>query len=191
MALPFQNVYIQPSRVPKDVLTDERRKFWVEEGDHMSLLNIYNAFTTRGKLSGKWCHEHYFNFKALSRAVSIRGQLKKYLARFNIPLESCLQRHGKTATGRAEATRQIRRCITSGYFSQAAKADVDGSGRFRTIRDNVVLNVHPSSVLFSRNAKYVVFHEVVETNQAYMRDVTVIEPEWLSELAPHFYEYKK
>jgi ATP-dependent RNA helicase DDX35 len=172
-------------------LTDERRKFWVEEGDHISLLNIYNAFTTRGQLSGKWCHEHFLNFKALSRAVSIRGQLKKYLARFNIPLESCLQRQGKTATGRAEATRQIRKCITSGYFSQAAKADVDGSGRFRTIRDNVVLNIHPSSVLFSRNAKYVVFHEVVETNQAYMRDVTVIEPEWLTELAPHFYEYKK
>ncbi|GAB5587907.1 hypothetical protein Unana1_02807 [Umbelopsis nana] len=189
--LTVQNVYVQPSRVSKDVLTDERRKFWVEEGDHISLLNIYNAFTTKGKLSGKWCHEHFLNFKALSRAVSIREQLKKYMRRFNIPLESCLKMHGKTASGREEATRQIRRCITSGYFSQAAKAEVDGSGRFRTIRDNVVLNIHPSSVLFSRNAKFVVFHEVVETNQAYMRDVTVIEPEWLTELAPHFYEYKK
>ncbi|KAG2183343.1 hypothetical protein INT43_006348 [Umbelopsis isabellina] len=189
--LTVQNVYIQPGRVSQDALKDQRRKFWVEEGDHISLLNIYNSFVTRGKLSGKWCHEHYLNFKALSRAVSIRQQLKKYLRRFNIPLESCLERYGKSASGRMEATREIRRCITSGYFSQAAKADVDGSGRFRTIRDNVLLNIHPSSVLFSRNAKYVVFHEVVETNQAYMRDVTVIEPEWLTELAPHFYEYKK
>jgi hypothetical protein len=29
---------------------------------------------------------------------------------------------------------------------------------------------------------------VVETNKCYMRDVTVIEPSWLTELAPHFYE---
>ena len=100
------------------------------------------------------------------------------------------------------------------------------------------LHIHPSSVLFTRNAPYVIFHEgtclrnwhnvgfllsnvncyftVVETTKPFMRDLTVIDPAWLSELAwvinrcciiilaltqltmffffcyrPHFYEFKK
>ena len=35
----------------------------------------------------------------------------------------------------------------------------------------------------------VVFHEVLQTNKDYMRDLTVIEPSWLYELAPHYYQY--
>ncbi|CAG8828164.1 20304_t:CDS:2, partial [Racocetra persica] len=102
--------------------------------------------------------------------LSIRQHLKKYLDRFEVPLESC-----------GNDTVKIRKCLISGYFSQAAKMMPDGS--FRTIRDNVVLYVHPSSVLFTRNAPWVIFHEVVETTKAFMRDLTVIDPAWLAELA--------
>ncbi|KAI8981508.1 P-loop containing nucleoside triphosphate hydrolase protein [Pilobolus umbonatus] len=186
-----QNIFIQPSRVSKEVIMDVRRRFWVEEGDTLTLVNVYNAFINKGNRSAKWCHDRYLNFKALSRAITIRAQLIKYLKRFDIPLVSATAKYPKTADGRLEASRDVRKCITSGYFSQAAIAEPDGSGRFRTIRDNVLLNIHPNSVLFNRTPKCVVFQEVVETTQAYMRDLTVIEPEWLAEVAPHFYEYKK
>ena len=33
----------------------------------------------------------------------------------------------------------------------------------------------------------VVFGEVLHTTQLFMRDLTVIEPEWLEELAPHYF----
>lgn len=47
------------------------------------------------------------------------------------------------------------------------------------------------SVLYVEEApKYVVFNEVILTSEAFMRDVTAIEPEWLTELAPHFYEIR-
>jgi ATP-dependent RNA helicase DDX35 len=185
-----QNVFVQPPKTPKDILLEARKKFWVEEGDSLTLINVYNAFINRGNKSGKWCHTRFLNFKALSRAMTIRLQLMKYLKRFDIPLVSATAKYPKTAEGRLAASSDIRKCITSGYFSQAAIAEPDGSGRFRTIRDNVVLHIHPNSVLFNRTPKCVVFTEVVETTQAYMRDITVIEPEWLAELAPHFYEYK-
>lgn len=185
--LSVQNVYMQSTRASKEQVQEARRKFWVEEGDHLSLLNVYNAFVSKGNKSGKWCHDRLLNFKALSRAISIRQQLTRYLRRFNIPIVSAL----KLYPNAAEASIQIRKCLTSGYFSQAARAEPDGSGRFRTVRDNVLLSIHPNSVLFNRNPQWVVFHEVVETNQAYMRDITVIEPDWLAELAPHFYEFKE
>lgn len=51
--------------------------------------------------------------------------------------------------------------------------------------------VHPYSVLHGAAAEWVVYHEVVLTTELFIRDLTVIDPMWLSELAPHFYEYKK
>ncbi|CAG8637485.1 7426_t:CDS:2, partial [Dentiscutata heterogama] len=118
------DVFIIPSNSEIDV-NEEKRKFTVEEGDHITLLNVFNAFITRGKKSARWCHEHCLNFRALSRALSIRQQLKKFLDRFEVPIESC-----------GNDTVKIRKCLISGYFSQAAKMMPDGS--FRTIRDNVV-----------------------------------------------------
>ncbi|CEJ00506.1 hypothetical protein RMCBS344292_14559 [Rhizopus microsporus] len=186
-----QNIFTQPAKVPKDVLSEARRKFWVEEGDTLTWINVYNAFINKGNKSGKWCHDRFLNFKALSRAMSIRLQLMKYLKRFDIPLVSATSKYPNTAEGRQRASEDVRKCIATGYFANAAIAEPDGSGRFRTIRDNVVLHIHPNSVLFNRNPKCVVFHEVVETTQAYMMDLTVIEPEWLAHIAPHFYEYKQ
>ena len=38
--------------------------------------------------------------------------------------------------------------------------------------------------MFNRKTKWVMFHEVVETsNKTFMRDVTTIERDWLTELA--------
>lgn len=85
--------------------TIERRKFTAEEGDHLTLLNAYNAFVRYGKSSPKWCAQHRLNYKAVSRAQSIRKQLKKYLDRFNIPVESC-----------EGDIRRLRQCLVTGYF---------------------------------------------------------------------------
>ncbi|KAL9940035.1 hypothetical protein V8E36_000740 [Tilletia maclaganii] len=161
----------------------ERRKFTAEEGDHLTLLNVYSAFVNPrvGKQSAKWCGRHRLNFKALSRAVSIRAQLQKYLVRWGIdPSVSC---EGDGA--------RLRRCLVSGYFKNAAKMLPDGS--YRSVRENVELHVHPSSVMFTRipSTKWVIFHEVVQTTKHFMRDVTVIEEDWLPELAPHFYVVKE
>ncbi|KAI8339434.1 P-loop containing nucleoside triphosphate hydrolase protein [Chlamydoabsidia padenii] len=186
-----QNIFIQPSRkMDKIALMDIRRQFWVEEGDHLSLLNVYNGFVQNGGKSGKWCHDRLLNFKALSRAIRIRQQLVRYLKRFKIPLVSAMDgTRLDQDRQREQASERIRKCLVSGYFSQAARAEPDGSGRFRTIRDGVLLNIHPDSVLFNRNPKCVIFHEVVETNKAYMRDLTTIDESWLADLAPHFYQY--
>lgn len=75
------------------------------EQDHLTLLNAYNAFMRYGQKDKSWCGNHRINHKALSRAVSIRKQLRKYLERFNIPIVSC----------EGDAVR-LRKCLVSGYF---------------------------------------------------------------------------
>lgn len=83
---------------------------------------------TKGQKSSKWAHQHLLNFKALSRAVSIRAQLKRYLERYNIVIGSC-----KDATNPSEC---IRKCILEGYFPNVAKMQPDGT--YRLVKGDIV-----------------------------------------------------
>ncbi|KAK4111212.1 P-loop containing nucleoside triphosphate hydrolase protein [Canariomyces notabilis] len=161
-----------------------KRKFSVEEGDHLTLLNVYQAFVTKGRREARFCHENLLNFRAMSQAVSIRAQLKRYLERFGIKVEESLASPSASTANKAE---QIRRCLTAGYFAHAARMQPDGT--FRNVSGTTVLHAHPSSILFNRKADWVIFHEVMETaNKTFIRDITKINKEWLLEYAPEFYK---
>ncbi|KAI5458110.1 P-loop containing nucleoside triphosphate hydrolase protein [Mariannaea sp. PMI_226] len=162
-----------------------RRKFAVEEGDHLTLLNAYQAFVTKGKKEAKFCHDNNLNFKSMTRAVSIRAQLKRYLERFNIKIDESLGGQTSSADNTKKAE-QIRRCLTTGYFAHAARMQPDGT--FRNVEGGTVLHAHPSSLMFNRKADWVIFHEVMETGgKIFIRDLTKIEKGWLLEYAPEFY----
>ncbi|OAA71250.1 ATP dependent RNA helicase [Cordyceps fumosorosea ARSEF 2679] len=168
-----------------------RRKFAAEEGDHLTLLNAYQAFVTRGKKEAKFCHENHLNFRTMTRAVSIRAQLKRYLERFNIVVDESLsqqQQQQKQDDGdRAGKAEAILKCLTAGYFAHAARMQADGT--FRNVNGGTVLHAHPSSLLFGRKVDWVVFHEVMETSdKTYIRDVSKTEKSWLLEYAPEFYQ---
>ncbi|KAI1497394.1 P-loop containing nucleoside triphosphate hydrolase protein [Biscogniauxia marginata] len=166
----------------KKHMESARRRFAAEEGDHLTLLNVYQTFVTKGKKESKFCHDNHLNFKALTRAVSIRAQLKRYLERFGIAVDENL----KAPPAKAE---QVLRCLTTGYFAHAAKRQADGS--FRNIEGGTTLYAHPSSLMFNRKADWVIFHEVMETgNKIFIRDITKIERGWLLEYAPGFYQSK-
>ncbi|KAI1494485.1 P-loop containing nucleoside triphosphate hydrolase protein [Biscogniauxia mediterranea] len=176
------SVWIQREGEKKQ-MESARRKFAAEEGDHLTLLNVYQTFVTKGKKESKFCHDNHLNFKALTRAVSIRAQLKRYLERFGIAVDESL----KAAS--PEKGENIRRCLTTGYFAHAAKMQADGS--FRNVEGGTTLHAHPSSLMFNRKADWVIFHEVMETgNKTFIRDITKIEKGWLLEYAPGFYKSK-
>jgi ATP-dependent RNA helicase DDX35 len=170
-----------------------RWKFAAEEGDHLTLLNAYLAFVTKGKNQAKFCHDNNLNFKSMSKAVSVRAQLKRYLEQLGVVVDEspatsvpAAGRDDKTKRDKAE---QIRRCLTTGYFAHAALMQADGT--FRTVTGGVVLYPHPSSLMFTRKADWVIFNEITDTgDKIYIRDITKIEKNWLLEYAPEFYEIK-
>lgn len=121
-----------------------RRRFAAEEGDHLTVLNVYRAFVTKGKKESKWCRDNNLNYKSMIRAVSIRAQLKRYLERFGVKVNESLQSaRTEEAPNKSE---QIRKCLTSGYFAHAARMQPDGT--FKTVSGLVILHAHPSSLMF-------------------------------------------
>ncbi|KAJ8612985.1 hypothetical protein MRB53_037193 [Persea americana] len=89
-----------------------RRKFAAEEGDHLTLLNVYQTFITKGKKDASWCRQNYLNYKSMTRAVSIRNQLRRYLERFGVNVEESLASN-QTSISREEKTEKMCRCLTS------------------------------------------------------------------------------
>ncbi|EEH36043.2 pre-mRNA-splicing factor ATP-dependent RNA helicase PRP43 [Paracoccidioides lutzii Pb01] len=160
-----------------------RRNFAVEEGDHLTYLNVYQAFVTKGKKDAKWCRNNRLNYRSMVKAVSIRAQLKRYLERFGVKVDESLSSSPATPE-------QIQRCLTTGYFAHAAKMQPDGS--FKPISGDITLHAHPSSLLFNRKADWVIFHEILQTgSKTFIRDLTKIEKSWLLEYAPDYYRVKE
>lgn len=156
-----------------------RRKFAAEEGDHLTLLNVYQTFITKGRKDAKWCRDNHLNHKSMTRAISVRAQLKRYLERFGMNVDESLSMPPKPGD-EANKSEQIRKCLTTGYFAHAARMQPDGT--FRTVNGGVTLHAHPSSLMFNRKADWVIFHEVLETgSKTFIRDVTKIEKGWLLE----------
>ncbi|XP_020295918.1 probable ATP-dependent RNA helicase DHX35 [Pseudomyrmex gracilis] len=175
--LQVQNVFIQPGGGQAALKARiAHRKFEVEEGDLLTLLNVYTAFDQNK--TPAWCQKYFLNHKALRRATEIRVQMHKMLKRLNIPLTTC--------NGNVQ---QILKCLVAGLFPKAAYLHY--TGVYRTVRGtkDKDLYIHPNSCLYTlQQPQWLLFCEVVQTNKAYMKDLTVIQPELLLEAAPHFYE---
>ncbi|XP_042045414.1 probable pre-mRNA-splicing factor ATP-dependent RNA helicase DEAH9 [Salvia splendens] len=82
----------------------------------------------------------------------------------------------------------VRKAVTAGFFSNACRIEAfSHNDAYKTIRGSQEVYIHPSSVLFRVNPKWVIYHSIVSTERQYMRNVITIEPSWLPEAAPHFY----
>ncbi|KAF2708980.1 ATP dependent RNA helicase-like protein [Pleomassaria siparia CBS 279.74] len=165
-----------------------KRKFTVAEGDHITLYNVYESFVSHGKKDVQWCRNNHLNFKALVKAVSVRKQLKNHLERLGIVENTGLSSSDVIRVGGMEMVERVRRCLTTGFFSQVARMEADGS--FQSMA-GTQLWAHPSSIFFHRKADWVIYHEIMETKgKIYIRDLTTVEMDWLTEYAPEYYKIR-
>lgn len=145
-------------------------------GDHIALLKVYSSWKETN-FSTQWCYENYIQVRSMKRARDIRDQLEGLLERVEIELVS--------NPGDLEA---IKKSITSGYFPHSARMQKNGS--YRTVKHPQTVYIHPSSGLAQVLPRWVVYHELVLTTKEYMRQVSELKPEWLVEIAPHYYQLK-
>ncbi|XP_020581765.1 probable pre-mRNA-splicing factor ATP-dependent RNA helicase DEAH5 isoform X3 [Phalaenopsis equestris] len=167
------NIFYRPRE--KQAQADQKRaKFFQPEGDHLTLLAVYEAWKAKN-FSGPWCFENFVQSRSLRRAQDVRKQLLTIMDRYKLDVLSA----GKNFT-------KIRKAITAGFFFHAARKDPQEG--YRTLVENQPVYIHPSSALFQRQPDWVIYHELVMTTKEYMREVTVVDPKWLVELAPRFYK---
>lgn len=167
---------------PQDQVEEANRakaQFNHEDGDHLTLLNAFNAFVANGE-DANWCWENFLHFRSLKNAQNVRNQLMRIMNRRGLPLLS------PDPTDRNYFV-NIRKCIVEGYFMQVAH--LERAGHYSTVKDNQVVSLHPSSCL-GQKPQWVVYDEFVLTTKNYIRTVLSIRGEWLVELARHYYDLR-
>jgi pre-mRNA-splicing factor ATP-dependent RNA helicase DHX16 len=150
------------------------------EGDHFALLQIYNEWEETD-FSNIWCTENYIHPKAMQKARNIKEQLE-FICKNKLGIDIDDE---KLSEENKDINDNIRKCIISGYFFNAACLNKDGI--YRTIKNPHVVNIHPTSVLFKQNPKHIVYHELVYTSKEYMRYCIEVKAEWLLEIAPFYF----
>ncbi|CDW57083.1 ATP dependent RNA helicase DHX33 [Trichuris trichiura] len=149
----------------------QRRKFFCPEGDLIRMLQMYNAFSYVKESDAKtWCLTHFVNYRHLVMARKIRSQLRNNCQALKIPLLSCKGSYGS-----------VCRALLYGFFMQAAVLD-NGGQTYKVLSSGLQAKIHPSSCLHGHKPSCLLFNELTFTNQLYLRDVTVISQECLSEL---------
>ena len=169
--LSVQNIFYRPK--DKEELADKKRAQFINyQGDHITLLNLYNAYIK--VQTEEWCQQNFVHYRSLSKAVEIKEQLKYILERYKLKMISCKGSYS-----------QVRKAITAGYFSHIARCQKD---TYKTIVDDHEVYIHPSSALFNKNPEWVVYHEVINTSKEYMRNVSTINPKWLMDVAGKYFK---
>ena len=159
------------------------------EGDLVSLLNIYRQFELYREQgdSFDWAKRHLLNAKSMDRAMKVKQQLGMYLSKFSLPEESC-----------GSEVQRLQRLACASLFLNAARRLPNGSYRLcRAIDEarapHARFQLHYDSVLAKvaghAAADFVVYAEAQGTgDQAMLLHNTRIQPEWLVELAPHYFK---
>ncbi|CAL2029089.1 unnamed protein product [Caenorhabditis brenneri] len=179
-----------------------RRKFETREGDHITLLKLVlttnlffdelnkktEADARYGKSNKslereynlairKFCNDNMINEQHLKTASMIEEQLKQIAIEQEVPFSTC----GNDFT-------KIRKSLAIGMFLNSCEYDRQEDRYRLMINPAITLKIHPSSCLSRSKPAYIVFSELMKTNDLYALQVTLIDVDWVR---PLISEHKK
>lgn len=179
-------IFLHPrgSKERRTKILDAVESFAHPAGDLLTSLAVYDAFVENTK-SREWCEQNYVSFRVLTRAFEVRKQLKRYLKRFIASVAN----ESQETTGK-EHQEAILKSIATGFFANVAKLDPNHGCMYNTVRDARLVQLHPSSIYTNAGQlpNWIVFHQSILTSTEFIRDISKIDPRWLLEIAPDFYQ---
>ncbi|TGZ66585.1 hypothetical protein CRM22_005256 [Opisthorchis felineus] len=184
-----------------------RQLFGCRQGDHLTELNAFTAYEKQAQTCSpselrNWCRDAGLNFRGLVHAVTLRDRIGVMFRRLKLPWVKA------EPEGNPEP---VLRALVRGYFHQVARLAPSGS-HYLTVRGDHQLRLHPNCVLYSSCAKWpawILFTNVFLATDAAagtedsswrisssgdglptcVSGVSAIQPDWLLELAPHYYHF--
>ncbi|KAM9716685.1 DEAD/H (Asp-Glu-Ala-Asp/His) box polypeptide 32a isoform 1-T2 [Menidia menidia] len=182
--------FLEPSAEMTHKAVQCHRKFQHPEGDHFTLVNIYNAFKQSQRkeylTAERWCQDYFLDHSALKTAEAIRSELTDTLNRIELPIS-------EPSFGTKTNTINLKRALMAGFFMQIAR-DVDGSGNYFILTHKHMAQVHPLSGYGAPSHKlglpeWVVFNEYTLSENNCIKTVTKISPQVFIQMAPLYFFY--
>ena len=121
----------------------------IPDGDHLTLLNVYNAYIQSefpassakhhshlyvshfaDQHDKNWCWSNFISQRAMPQADNVRAQLQRQMEKFEIELVSVPEDNPNFYTN-------VRVALVNGYFMQVAHKGSE-RGMYKTLKDNQV-----------------------------------------------------
>ncbi|XP_064407786.1 ATP-dependent RNA helicase DQX1-like [Latimeria chalumnae] len=175
--------FLAPPALCDESAAAHRRVLLHPEGDHFTLINVYNAFKQHNE-EETWCTKNFLSFPALKLADVIRSDLLEVVQRIELPVSP-------PAFGTDENILNVKRALISGYFLKVAR-DVDGAGNYLLLTHKHVAHLHPFSCYLTRRPlprppSWVLYHEFTISQDNCISVVSEIQLKMLVEFAPQYY----
>ncbi|GMR41779.1 hypothetical protein PMAYCL1PPCAC_11974, partial [Pristionchus mayeri] len=174
--LSVPQVFMRPNEAKKEA-DEAKARFAHIDGDHLTLLNVYHAFK-QNQEDPNWCYTNFVNYRTLKNADNVRQQLARIMDKYNL-------RRVSTDFKSKDYYINIRKALVTGFFMQMAH--LERSGHYLTVKDNQIVNLHPSTVL-DHKPEWALYNEFVLTTKNFIRTVTDVRPEWLMQIAPQYFD---
>lgn len=185
---------VHASQESKQKVQEDIESFLHMGSDHLTLLNIYRQFEEVDKSTKKnnttpvksWCDSHSLIYPILRRAKEIKKHLTQILVRYYPNKQQSI-----LLASVGEDDKTLRKCLVTGYFAHVAKLSHDG--QYHVLRGNIPVQIHYTSVMskYGIPPEWILFHEVLHSKGiTYIRELTKIDPMWLSDIASHYYNLR-
>ncbi|KAF9157020.1 DEAH-box ATP-dependent RNA helicase prp22 [Actinomortierella ambigua] len=205
--LSVEDVFVMPRKEDEQLnATAAHEEFFHHSGDHMTLLNVYEAWR-KANYSKEWCRDNFMNLRLLRLARNVRAQLLDIFDRRK-------QHKRLDYKERETSSRTVLQAVTQGYAPHLSKKHhhrqlfyhylASSSSSSSSARSSVfssasaasnsllALHVSPLSALYldeerlgtkhgrrvDRDLEWIVYHEVVYHARAIMRYASKIDHRW-------------
>ncbi|KAK2951903.1 putative Pre-mRNA-splicing factor ATP-dependent RNA helicase DEAH1 [Blattamonas nauphoetae] len=180
-------------------------------GDHMCLYKIYREWIhqkTIQQQSSYWAQSLSLDTRYLRRGEEIRDQIERLCDDVGMDINRDMDWDD------TELSERIRKSLLAGYFGNVAHASLAIASKeekkkpqgkrnkplgaqleevsIKQVQYTTELNgrevfVHPSCIGIRHPPRYLFYHTCVYTKKEYMRQVSMIESEWVAEVSPPGY----
>ena len=184
-ALQVKDIFHQPC-------TEQQRRSYDDaianvldrSGNHVMYVHLFDLVNhSRRMLSEDKCRDRFVNRTSLVRALDVRDQLARFLGRsfsggglrwFGAKWREIV---GLCTYNPDKQSEAMRRCVTAGYFTNAAR--LGAGGRYYSLCGNYAVSVSPLSVLhrYGKSSEYKLFGRTYDGSNGL----------WLRQLAPHYW----
>ena len=168
-------------------------QFENEFGDHLTLLNVFKCFISN-KCDGNWCKQNGLNSKSLKKANQIYQQLSDLYhtnCSDNINTVKANKNHMDDDDDNDDNDdhhyySNICKCLLDGLFMNIAYFD-EKERKYKTYSNDCLVDIHPSSLLFDKKPKCILFSSMVKTKDIiWLKCVTeIVNDEWLDSKIPN------
>jgi len=171
--LSIQNLFNQSTE--PSLILKAKQKYGVIEGDHLTYLSIFKNWKNCKTSKSSFCKELHINENSIKQAEEIYNNLKLYFKKFQLTIKSSLDEDGE----------DILKSMLKGFFLNIAQKQIDGS--YKSLRMNINLHLHPTSVLYNIMPEFIFYSNVVTSTRNYIKDASKIEKSWIMEIAHNYY----